>query len=266
MAATKARFSFFKLPPELRNRVYELVLGPPRRICVQMADGYYLREGEIEPEYGGFGLVCVNHLRPPPITQVSRQVRAETTPIHYGQHTFVAYVDTEWHAIYDWEDSREVQETKWHTKDGRYMDWLFEDPLTVPLHKWLKRIGTHQASLIKHLLIRLVMPDAICTWKGKAFCKKQDCGEWHPTTSAQVSNDLGLSQLGITNSAVKAMFGATIRGEEWKTLIGESWELEWTSVGEEELTSEDKTTGEDYAAFPWGRPPRPSAYRGRRYD
>ncbi|KAK5009942.1 hypothetical protein BJ546DRAFT_1129308 [Cryomyces antarcticus] len=69
--AKKARFSFLKLPPELRNRIYKLVLI--RRWPI-IADVWFM----------------VVH--PPALTQVCQQLRRETLPIFYGANKFIGDV------------------------------------------------------------------------------------------------------------------------------------------------------------------------------
>lgn len=81
---------------ELRNRIYELVLAADDGI--QLEDGSFMIEiGDLmtgneegsEPQYTFTPFWCMQ----PPSTQVSRQVRAETLPVHYGSNTFVVYIE-----------------------------------------------------------------------------------------------------------------------------------------------------------------------------
>lgn len=95
MDASHARANLPTLPAELRNRIYELVLAAD--------DGIELEDGSFMIEIGDFltgdeeeGLTlylstpfwCTQ----PPLTRVSRQMRAETLPVYYGCNTFVTYV------------------------------------------------------------------------------------------------------------------------------------------------------------------------------
>lgn len=239
MAAAEARFSIFKLPPELRNRIYELVLGPPKHICVQRTDIFYTAN-DGDTYYAGYGNCYSEYQRPPPITQVSRQIRAETTPIHYGQHTFVAYVDSD---PFRWPDTPD-EWTQWRS-DRQYKKWTRGDPTTGGVRDWLDRIGSHQASLIKHFLIRIPLPEPTCTWKRQASCSKADCDEWHPSSSAQVSKYLGIQALGVKDQAVKASFGATCGGIEWKDSSLAHAPLDWSPVGNETLANNEKFASED---------------------
>ena len=66
---------FFKLPPELRNRIYEFALlqRTPIVIICQQACGQHSRR----------------HAMQPALSRTCRLLRKETLPIFYGQHTFL---------------------------------------------------------------------------------------------------------------------------------------------------------------------------------
>lgn len=69
------------LPPELRNRIYELVLiDQDDRIQALFGDDYDSKETAAD-------------LSQPALTRVSRAVRKDTLPIFYGQHTFYLWLD-----------------------------------------------------------------------------------------------------------------------------------------------------------------------------
>ena len=65
------RCSFLKLPAELRNRIYELILPKGRRIELN-----HLRRDKFRD---------LDQLH---FTRVNRQMRAETTPLFYAHNTF----------------------------------------------------------------------------------------------------------------------------------------------------------------------------------
>ncbi|KAK0247847.1 hypothetical protein B0A54_16556 [Friedmanniomyces endolithicus] len=72
---SSGRSPLLALPPELRNRIYELVL-------VDMGDKII----DIYPETDNF--VTRPYLWQPALTRVSREVRHETLAIFYGQNSF----------------------------------------------------------------------------------------------------------------------------------------------------------------------------------
>ncbi|KAK5120899.1 hypothetical protein LTR85_005966 [Meristemomyces frigidus] len=133
MEASKARVSFMSLSPELRNRIYELVVKPrkigdggvdgERAICVQDACIENYDDVGDDLDYGNL----TAWRKQPAITKVSRQVRAETLPMYYGGNLLVAYLDV----------SLDID----------------DNPLSTARH-WLERIGKANAALIKHFEIR----------------------------------------------------------------------------------------------------------------
>ncbi|UJO22124.1 uncharacterized protein CLAFUR5_09090 [Fulvia fulva] len=80
---TKARANFFMLPPELRNRIYELVLVASPPLIIKLPKYSRLtkiyRWRTIDQPYGQI---------PIEILRVSRQVRQEALPIFLGANTF----------------------------------------------------------------------------------------------------------------------------------------------------------------------------------
>ncbi|KAL2358177.1 hypothetical protein BJ546DRAFT_202045 [Cryomyces antarcticus] len=67
--AKEKAFPFPRLPPELRNRIYSLVVIRPWKVAVRLPLGISA------------------HL-PPPLTQVCQQIRLECLPIFYGCNKF----------------------------------------------------------------------------------------------------------------------------------------------------------------------------------
>ncbi|TKA81415.1 hypothetical protein B0A49_00654, partial [Cryomyces minteri] len=79
--AKKAQFPFLKLPPELRNRIYKLVLI--RRWPI-IADIWFMV------------------VDPPALTQVCQQLRRETLPIFYGANKFAGDVIGDQNSLLLW--------------------------------------------------------------------------------------------------------------------------------------------------------------------
>jgi hypothetical protein len=80
---------FLKLPPELRNRIYELVLVEEKPIQISTwaqsqkpcrpswCDLMHTLDGQL-----------IAHLREPSVLEVCKQIRTEGLPIFYGQNVF----------------------------------------------------------------------------------------------------------------------------------------------------------------------------------
>ncbi|KAK5120882.1 hypothetical protein LTR85_005949 [Meristemomyces frigidus] len=92
MAEPQPRPTLLTLPPELRNRIYDLAVRPDpgeggvtgeQSICVQTAFErlYNIRHGNL-----------TTWRTQPSITRVCRQTRDEALPIYYAANTFVAYL------------------------------------------------------------------------------------------------------------------------------------------------------------------------------
>lgn len=116
MAASKSRFSFNKLPAELRVRIYELVLAKdedePFEVQSCVSDDCHRRPTQHTRQY---------HL--PPILHVSRQIRHEAGPVFYNNTPFIA-------TLYNHQSPQKA------------------------VNQWLKVIGKNQAKEINNLLIR----------------------------------------------------------------------------------------------------------------
>ncbi|KAI5363675.1 hypothetical protein Slin15195_G093280 [Septoria linicola] len=109
--AAKARTSFFSLSAELRNAIYELILVGEKR-DLQPNDVGYKRQAR-----DGLSLALLS---------ANRQVRAEASPIFWGQKNFIMTID-----------SALVGSSK------------------SPMHDWLQKIGVENAKLIKRVEFRL---------------------------------------------------------------------------------------------------------------
>lgn len=83
--APQASSPFLKLPPELRNRIYEAVLTDPYAISAVHWDFEIPRS--TTPEQ-------------PPLTRTCRAIRAEALPIFYSSNTFMIGVKRECDAAY----------------------------------------------------------------------------------------------------------------------------------------------------------------------
>lgn len=70
-----------KLPPELRNYIYELALVEP-----------YTMDLEAEDVAGRIAEVVLQ----PDLTRTCKQIRQEALPIFYGRNTFEIYVCSDW--------------------------------------------------------------------------------------------------------------------------------------------------------------------------
>jgi len=83
--STSAKASLFKLPAELRNRIYELVLLKAKPIRVP------LRERVLQNFLSDFRYIEVLPralLFEPGLLRVNHQAYAEATPVFYGGNTF----------------------------------------------------------------------------------------------------------------------------------------------------------------------------------
>jgi hypothetical protein len=216
MEESQTRFNFFSLPAELRINIYEHVVSGPG--CVQFAS--------IDHDHTGPGSYSVyGYLNgvPPPITQVCRQLRSETLPIHFAKDT-KAYVDIE----------PERKDTSIRI---------------AQLHSWLEAIGPESAALIKNLTIYMPLPNGPCAWTVECNCDDDERGCWRPNSSEDVCFYLGLDQLGVIPSAVRGLFGAHVVDEDedddWKPVKGQPWRMArhnfeldyrlwWTPVAGEE--------------------------------
>lgn len=104
----------------------------------------------------------------PPIAQVCRQIRQEILPMYCDLQRFEAYAD--------------VDKERAHTP-----------ALAQKLHAWLVYIGPEYARLIKHLAIKMPLPQCMCSWRDQ-YCGN-DCGAWirsllkmsGPTSSCRIS-------------------------------------------------------------------------------
>ena len=118
MTAAETRFSFDKLPAELRNQIYELALdrdgGDPFEVQLQHNDIDVDNEDD---------LIVVRPSRMPSLLHLNRQIRHEALPIFYDQTQFTAtFASTE--------------------------------AATRTVRDWLEVIGATQASKIKNLEVR----------------------------------------------------------------------------------------------------------------
>lgn len=103
MDASHSRANLLTMPAELRNRIYELVLSADKGI--ECPDGTHMIEIASpsdedswtdegwQPAYFSTKGWCTQ----PPLTRVSRQVRAETLPVYLGVNIFVIYVEGNCH-------------------------------------------------------------------------------------------------------------------------------------------------------------------------
>lgn len=101
MQASHDRANLMKLPVELRNRIYELVLVADAGI--KRPDGSYMieigspydeskwsfEEMGWDPRYWSTPCWC----QQPPLTRISRQLRAAALVVYYGLSTFIVYVE-----------------------------------------------------------------------------------------------------------------------------------------------------------------------------
>jgi len=147
MEATKARISFLTHSPELRNRIYELLLMPQENGnggipgCKDIFIGIHDPCGESCPRCME-GDTCRKcnyamaksspYRKPHAITRASRQVRQEALSLYYGANTFVGWPDEEY-------ANRGGQDS-------------FCDA-----QRWLRMVGKANAVLIKDLQIRIVL-------------------------------------------------------------------------------------------------------------
>ena len=149
MEAAKSRSSFMSLSPELRNRVYDLVMIPnkdgaggvehSRAICVQQAVVYVYDSDETDDDNERiYGEVVKRWRNQPAITRVSRQVRAETLPMYYGLNEFIAY---------NWDPENEGT-------------WEFGGFFSA--HRWLSRMGRANAALIKQFAVHIPRQHQMC--------------------------------------------------------------------------------------------------------
>lgn len=141
MQASHARANFMTLPPELRNRIYELVLianngieRPDGSFMIEIADTseefeWSLGDDEI-PSYYSTLAWC----QQPFLTRVSRQIRSETLPIYYGANTFVAYVEKR--GFFDQREKRPILSLE-------------------NAHRWLATMPGSSRQLLKSLHVRL---------------------------------------------------------------------------------------------------------------
>lgn len=127
MEEAKSRISFMTLPPELRNRIYQLTLLPSKGDsgCVDNTTAIDLKTPNS------------TWTRQPALTKVSRQIRAESLPLYYGLNKFVVRIS----------QTRSYRST---VKQCSFGKSLSSDCAAV----WLSRIGKANIDLIKDLEIR----------------------------------------------------------------------------------------------------------------
>ncbi|KAK3631759.1 hypothetical protein LTR56_016715 [Elasticomyces elasticus] len=122
--ARKKENLLLTLPPEIRNEIYALAFTKASTFRVA---GKMPRRPE-----EAFTVRLASKSAPPALTRVSRQIREETLPIHYGRHTFEIYIGK--------------------LSEGTTLDTLVY--LTVlQAHEFLHRIGIEQCRMIKNLVL-----------------------------------------------------------------------------------------------------------------
>lgn len=91
IAATKARCSFLSLPPELRNRIYKLVVASRDDSEGDPAPHFTPETVHDASRRGPYIMVRIDNvkLQQPALTKVSTQLRKECLPIFYGANEFV---------------------------------------------------------------------------------------------------------------------------------------------------------------------------------
>ena len=129
MESCKARTNFFTLPPELRNRIYELTVIHDQAVRIDNPDTDWIFQ--------------------PAITRTNRHVRAEALQVYYGLNKFAAFVGDRYNLA-------EKIELRNHR--------MCNGGMSLPLHPlekrlrhptWLKRIGARNVSMIKHFELTL---------------------------------------------------------------------------------------------------------------
>ncbi|KAK5013629.1 hypothetical protein LTR60_003383, partial [Cryomyces antarcticus] len=114
-------FPFLKLPAELRNLVYRFVLVFQERIAFHHEHATAMAQSS-----------------QPPLTKVSRQIRAESLPVFYGGNWFEC---------------------------GRFFASFLN------LLGWFKAIGNHNCALIRHVVFDdTILPEAL--WKAGLYLRE----------------------------------------------------------------------------------------------
>lgn len=140
MVASKAKAGLLKLPAELRNHIYELVLTPEGGVPVETQAreewhdyGRYAPPDAVTKRAGWFARPTST----PALLSVNSQIRTEALPIYYKVNTFMASF-------------------------GARLDKGFLRSAA----SWLKIIGPERASQIEKFIVRFVEQDlrkAACT-------------------------------------------------------------------------------------------------------
>lgn len=202
MAAAQARLGFSKLPAEIRNCIYELLLVPDQACAQEVTLSRALKGSRGVSFRIPFGEVDHKKLISPAICQVSQQMRGETLPLFYGQTTFVAYADP--------------SELKFRL-----------DRSVRAIRDWLSVIDQKCPKMIKNLVIRPPLPRSECATTRSGTCDRE-CRGWHPVSASSII--ARLPQLDVKDSAIKIEFGATVKGSFWKetvTQVEDFETLEW---------------------------------------
>lgn len=100
-----ARCNFFALSPELRNRIYKLL------VCASADPERERKAGEIfskEKRFLSFVKDCIDpQLHQPAITRVGRATRAESMPMFYGLNEYLVVNQVDYFGSIGYEMSRQ---------------------------------------------------------------------------------------------------------------------------------------------------------------
>lgn len=162
-------FPLLKLPPEIRNRIYILVVGQPSPITLCSTSGdvdlVFHSKGHVKswkpssrrrsspyepPDWKNLPLRAQ-----PAITRVSRQLRAESLPLFYSINTFTDHslrdFDSEW---------LELQGHSTFRCDPSHHQHCFTAPF-IYLFSWLVSIGPANCAMLRDIPIHICNPESI---------------------------------------------------------------------------------------------------------
>lgn len=144
MADSKARIGFLTIPPELRNRIYELVLTQKDVILGPVEDG-------------PMGIVTIGRsLWYPPfesqgqpaLTKTCHTIRSESLAVYYGRNKFRCSAPGSAYAGL-------VEELQAGTGSATSTSTLGDAKFLGDAPKWLQAIGKENTSLIKAFEVRI---------------------------------------------------------------------------------------------------------------
>lgn len=157
--------SFMDFPPELRNMVYELVLVQDKTIS-------FGSKSPLPPDSPGINRVPTQHLKTLiPLTQVSRQLRDETTPILFARNTFKVLLSTKKHDGPLTQFARQLRSSNApvlfdplsHETQPGYLTWGDENAAL-----WAKIAREEALMRIRHLCVDRENADTIPGWRRMA--------------------------------------------------------------------------------------------------